>query len=394
MNECSKPVSLSFQPTKITSKWGKSKPLEYTKKKVFKNNSDEEEEKIEDELLSGFDDSGALSLNPEKNSKKEPLVIPALRNKDWRQEALRLRGNAPYIPNKEYLQNGDAISQEKEENSKTYGLTFIDKQKKTSPEKTAPEPSNTSAPPPSSTEDTEEECIIKAIIADVEGQKTESNLILPMTSNTDWRRNTLRLTEDELYKRDIMNLPDPATLEDYENIPVEEFGNALLRGMGWKEGEGIGKNKQEAEVPNKMVRRTQFLGIGAKEYDSKEQDELGAWGKGITKKQADKTYIPVLKLDKTTGKIIDEEPTKNRSKETYEKNTDFRKSQEKFKSMSTKKSDNYSFKENEPGNLYKNHIENSYHSSYSISRKDLNGYRHHQSSRDKNQYYSTYKDKH
>ncbi|EMR10952.1 hypothetical protein PNEG_01097 [Pneumocystis murina B123] len=393
MNKCSELVSLSFQPTKITPKWEKSKSLAYTKKKVFKNNSDEEEEKVKDELLSGFDDSGALSLNPEKHSKKEPLVIPTLRNRDWHQEILKLREKISYLPNKEYLQDGNVISQEKEKDSKTYGLTFIDKQKKISPEKKALEPSNTSAPSLSNAENTEEECVIRALLAEAEGQRTESNLILPMTSNTDWKTNTRYLTEDELYKRDIMYLPDPATLEDYENIPVEEFGNALLRGMGWKEGEGIGKNKQKTEIPNRMIRRTQFLGIGAKEYDAKEQDELGAWGKGITKKQADKTYIPVLKVDKVTGKIIYEEATKNRSKETYEKNTSFRKSQEKFRSIPTKKSNNYSFKENKSENLYKDYTEDSYHSSYSISRKDSDDYRHHYSDRSKNQYYNTYKDK-
>jgi hypothetical protein len=33
-------------------------------------------------------------------------------------------------------------------------------------------------------------------------------------------------------------------MEDYERIPVEEFGAALLRGMGWKEGQAIGRNKK------------------------------------------------------------------------------------------------------------------------------------------------------
>ncbi|KTW30116.1 hypothetical protein T552_00594 [Pneumocystis carinii B80] len=392
MNKSPEPISLSFQPTKIAPKWGNSKSLTYTKKKIFKNNSDEEEEIIEDELLSGFDDSGALSLNPERSSKKEPLVIPALKNRDWRQEVLKYREKKLYLANEEYLQNGGVISQEKD--LKTYGLTFIDKEKENPSEKISQEVSNTSTSCLFNAKDTEEECAIKALLAEAEGQKTESNLVLPMTSNTDWKTNARNLTEDELYKRDIMCLPDPATLEDYENIPVEEFGNALLRGMGWKEGEGIGKNKQETKMPNRMVRRAQFLGIGAKEYDSKEQDELGAWGKGITKKQADKTYVPVLKINKATGEIIHEEPTRNRSKETYEKNTTFKESQEKFKSISTKRSNNYSFKGNESGNSYKGRTEDSYHSSYSISRKNSDDYRHHHSGRDKNQYYNTYKDKH
>lgn len=35
-----------------------------------------------------------------------------------------------------------------------------------------------------------------------------------------------------------------STLEDYESIPVNQFGLAMLRGMGWKPDEGIGKNKK------------------------------------------------------------------------------------------------------------------------------------------------------
>jgi hypothetical protein len=35
-----------------------------------------------------------------------------------------------------------------------------------------------------------------------------------------------------------------ATVEDYERVPIDLIGEALLRGMGWKKGEAIGgKNK-------------------------------------------------------------------------------------------------------------------------------------------------------
>jgi G patch domain/KOW motif-containing protein len=32
-----------------------------------------------------------------------------------------------------------------------------------------------------------------------------------------------------------------STLEDYESIPVVDYGMAMLRGMGWNPGKGIGK---------------------------------------------------------------------------------------------------------------------------------------------------------
>ena len=33
-------------------------------------------------------------------------------------------------------------------------------------------------------------------------------------------------------------------LADYDLVPIDEYGLALLRGMGWKDGEGIGKDRK------------------------------------------------------------------------------------------------------------------------------------------------------
>lgn len=35
-----------------------------------------------------------------------------------------------------------------------------------------------------------------------------------------------------------------STLEDYERIPVDVYGFAMLRGMGWQPGKGIGRNEK------------------------------------------------------------------------------------------------------------------------------------------------------
>lgn len=52
------------------------------------------------------------------------------------------------------------------------------------------------------------------------------------------------------------------TVQDYEALPVEEFGKALLRGLGWLDGEGVGKKRQLVE-PKQIVRRPDRLGLGA-----------------------------------------------------------------------------------------------------------------------------------
>lgn len=57
-------------------------------------------------------------------------------------------------------------------------------------------------------------------------------------------------------------LQKESTLEDYENIPVNQFGLAMLRGMGWKPDEGIGKNKKLVPVTAPNV-RPKGMGLGA-----------------------------------------------------------------------------------------------------------------------------------
>jgi hypothetical protein len=46
--------------------------------------------------------------------------------------------------------------------------------------------------------------------------------------------------EGQRFKADVESRPDEATIDEYEKIPVDAFGKALLRGMGWSEGAPIG----------------------------------------------------------------------------------------------------------------------------------------------------------
>jgi hypothetical protein len=48
------------------------------------------------------------------------------------------------------------------------------------------------------------------------------------------------------FRDDYEKRPDETTMDDYDRVPVEEFGAALLRGLGWNEGEGIGRNRKNA----------------------------------------------------------------------------------------------------------------------------------------------------
>ena len=64
----------------------------------------------------------------------------------------------------------------------------------------------------------------------------------------------------------------------YDKIPIEQYGLALLRGMGWREGEGVGRNRQLVKMSEHKM-RPRGLGLGAdpsklafQENEKKEHD--------------------------------------------------------------------------------------------------------------------------
>ena len=141
--------------------------------------------------------------------------------------------------------------------------------------------------------------------------------------------------EDAAFKTDYASAPDVATLDEYLSVPVEEFGAALLRGMGWREGETPGRRRHQQHQQNSnkagprqnakkqpnapKERRAALLGIGAKE-EAAVGVELGAWGGGRQAKDAakkakgrklvDQVYNPVLLRNKVTGEQLTEEELK------------------------------------------------------------------------------------
>ena len=49
-------------------------------------------------------------------------------------------------------------------------------------------------------------------------------------------------SDSDVFKTANGERPQETDLAVYERVPIEDFGVALLKGMGWKEGQGIGKN--------------------------------------------------------------------------------------------------------------------------------------------------------
>jgi G patch domain and KOW motifs-containing protein len=73
--------------------------------------------------------------------------------------------------------------------------------------------------------------------------------------------------EDERYRRDVAYRPEAPTLDAYERVPIAEFGAALLRGMGWADGQCVGRNQNGLAEPILFVKRHHRLGLGATPKD-------------------------------------------------------------------------------------------------------------------------------
>ncbi|KAJ1956343.1 DNA primase large subunit Spp2, partial [Linderina pennispora] len=71
--------------------------------------------------------------------------------------------------------------------------------------------------------------------------------------------------ERQAFDDDIGECADEASEDAYERVPIEEFGLAMLRGMGWTEGSSIGRYKNQID-PDSVASspRPGLLGLGAK----------------------------------------------------------------------------------------------------------------------------------
>lgn len=251
------------------------------------------------QTVSHFDRSAGGAIDEANKPKKEqPLVIKPQANRDWKEASQRNKRQK--LP-EALQQNGrEAEIEAKEREGKpTFGLNVgkrngtevaggepMDVEQQEQAQQAPLEPDGEAT----IKQKTDEERAMDVLL----GKDTDSNLVLPA------------MTEEEAFERDFHSAPDMATLDDYARVPVEQFGAALLRGMGWKEGEGIGSQRgkkiEKVKVPE---RRPALLGIGAKE-EAAVKEEMGAWGKASRGKDA-KVYNPVLLRDKRTGEMFTEE---------------------------------------------------------------------------------------
>ncbi|KAJ4301210.1 DNA primase large subunit Spp2 [Kalmusia sp. IMI 367209] len=263
---------------------------------------DEPEDDNSKQEITGWDaaEGGAVDANAKKEEPKGPRIIPAIPNRDWR-EKVRQRQLARAGANP--TENGNNVEQMGEPEM-AYGLTVFDKKAEKEEEvEQKPEPMDTDDGFIKLDDDNEL----------TEDQKLQAEAFEALINGKPTKGAVIPISEEEAFQNDIRDAPDAPTLEAYEATPIEGFGAALLRGMGWKDGESLGTDKKPLETPKEIKRRPALLGIGAKP-ESAVGIELGEWGqkKNPYQKKTAMKYNPVTLRNKHTGEMISEEELKER----------------------------------------------------------------------------------
>ncbi|EPE35246.1 hypothetical protein GLAREA_10943 [Glarea lozoyensis ATCC 20868] len=235
------------------------------------------------ESVTGFGEGGAIKKGDEERRRREQesvLVIPKLGNRDWKSEVRQRKGGSKNLLPPEVQRQREMAARQRE-GGKAEGVDVVNskdgeiqwglsvRKREQSPvtevktEKDVDVKVEEQADIVQETPKTADEEALAALLGERK-EKKGPDLVIPTAVTNEPEQH---FSEEDAYKRAVALAPDVSTLEDYERVPVEEFGAALLRGMGWK-GQKEGKIKE-------VKRRQNLLGLGAKEL--KDAEELGAW---------------------------------------------------------------------------------------------------------------------
>lgn len=188
-----------------------------------------EEDEVKCDIVTAIDDKKIESATPAQE--KTALVIPCLQNNNWR------------------------LNQAKKKHAARNGAVG-------KPAAAATE----CEPPADTTNETLDDIARRELLSEVARQNEEweqrgnkaSNLVIPV-----FMRNQPPEGFEQDDNFDVSARAENPTTEDYEKVPVEEFGLAMLRGMGWKEGEAVGGKMKAVVAPVEAVIRPKGLGLGA-----------------------------------------------------------------------------------------------------------------------------------
>jgi hypothetical protein len=251
-----------------------------------------------------------------KKEEKGPLVITALANRDWREASKRQRAQKYGISaeqldaRKEQHVEGNAQGADtvvKETDAVKYGLNVF------APTAAAPEDvaQEEQQQQEEEKETPQHKTADQLAIDALTGAAPTSTLTIPAAATT----------EEDAFASTFHSAPPAPTLSDYTAVPVEEYGAAMLRGMGWKgpstaPSAPTKNGKKPSLLPTK---RPALLGIGADPNAAKQAEELGAWGETSARRGKEPTmFIPVSMKNKRTGETLTEEELKNKIRKDKE----------------------------------------------------------------------------
>ncbi|THY27438.1 hypothetical protein D6D00_04957 [Aureobasidium pullulans] len=273
---------------------------------------DEDASTAKRQTITHFDTAagGAVDSKAPKKEEKKPLVISALANRDWREASKRQRAQKYGITSeqldarKENAQ-GDAQGVDKvvkETDAVKYGLNVF-----------APTAAVVEEDTPMEQEvDQQEENAVKKTadqlaIDALTGAAPTSTLTIPAAA----------ATEEDAFADSFHSAPPAPSLSDYAAVPVEEYGAAMLRGMGWK-GPSTTPSlpTRNGKKPLPPPKRPALLGIGADPNAAAQAEELGAWGKTSSSRANGRKeptmFIPVSMKNKKTGETLTEDELKEK----------------------------------------------------------------------------------
>ncbi|KAJ3867967.1 DExH-box splicing factor binding site-domain-containing protein [Lentinula novae-zelandiae] len=276
----------------------------------YDDSDSDQDHEVQDELVTGFDKFG-VQRSHERKKPQGPLVIPALKNRDWREAARRRRTLNQYVPEsaraqtvgsdgsvgglgtRDSINSGPVVS----------GLQYTKKEMdsvKREQDVVMVELAGEDIPKAEEEEDSEDKAALRALLAGADGEDSGPRIDIIPTP----------ISEKDAYKQDVEELPESASLADYERVPISQFGAAMLRGMGWKEGTAASRKGNGIVQPYIPESRPALLGIGAKEMEVFDDGSKKRGGN----RRPEKRYIPVVKKDKD-GNIVSEGEARRRDSE-------------------------------------------------------------------------------
>lgn len=239
-----------------------------------------------------------LSVKRPRTEREPPRpskpVIPMQAHTDWREERKRRLGikdrHAAQLGSLASMRRADAPggaptrpSPAAHDNAPERAFTepqqeglVVRKTEHAQREDTPPADEAGASPSPEPRDETEESAAVRELLAGAQGGPRNDRVIA-------------QPSEEDVFRSDVDTRPEAPTLDEYSSMPVEEFGAAMLRGMGWKDGSGVGKSRSGPTRAPEVHRRAALLGIGAKErtLPSSRQD----------RRRDDRKYMPVVRRD-------------------------------------------------------------------------------------------------